>query len=64
MRSPCHVLNVFSSLPSDNPEIFKDAPIAIQIVGRTLEEEGIIAMGEIVDIALKKHIQVDLRPNL
>ncbi|KAF8176805.1 general amidase [Pholiota molesta] len=36
------------------PETFKDAPISIQVVGRTLEEEAVIAMSEIVDAALKK----------
>jgi amidase len=37
----------------DNPEAFKNGPIAIQVVGRTLEEEAVIAMAEIVDAALK-----------
>ncbi|KAK7059185.1 hypothetical protein VNI00_001812 [Paramarasmius palmivorus] len=36
-----------------DPATFKDAPIAIQVVGRTLEEEAVIAMAEIVDTALK-----------
>ncbi|KAF9045065.1 general amidase [Panaeolus papilionaceus] len=35
------------------PEVFKDAPICVQLIGRTLEEEGVIAMGEIVDAAIK-----------
>ncbi|KAG6906122.1 hypothetical protein DXG01_015796 [Tephrocybe rancida] len=35
------------------PEVFKDAPIAFQVVGRTHEEEAVLAMGEIVDRALK-----------
>ncbi|KIK70774.1 hypothetical protein GYMLUDRAFT_254100 [Collybiopsis luxurians FD-317 M1] len=35
------------------PEDFANAPIAIQLIGRTLEEEAVIAMGEIVDAALK-----------
>jgi Asp-tRNA(Asn)/Glu-tRNA(Gln) amidotransferase A subunit family amidase len=37
----------------DDPETFKDAPICIQVIGKTLEEEAVIAMGEIVDSALK-----------
>ena len=37
----------------DDPEIFKHAPICIQVIGKTLEEEAVIAMGEIVDLALK-----------
>ncbi|KAH9474372.1 Acetamidase [Psilocybe cubensis] len=36
-----------------DPATFKDAPLCIQVVGRTLEEEGVIAMGEVVDAALK-----------
>ncbi|KAI0260490.1 general amidase [Gloeopeniophorella convolvens] len=40
----------------DSPETFKNAPVALQVVGRTLEEEAVIAMTEIVDAALKaKH---------
>jgi len=38
---------------SDEPQTFKDAPISIQLIGRTLEEEAVIAMGEIVDATLK-----------
>ncbi|THV07615.1 general amidase [Dendrothele bispora CBS 962.96] len=38
---------------SYNPETYNNAPIAIQVVGRTLEEEAVIAMSEIVDNALK-----------
>ena len=37
----------------DDPEIFKHAPICIQVIGKTMEEEAVIAMGEIVDSALK-----------
>ncbi|KAH7883625.1 general amidase [Phlebopus sp. FC_14] len=37
------------------PEVFKNAPVAIQLVGRTLEEEAVLAMTEIVDAALKAH---------
>ncbi|TFK38849.1 amidase signature domain-containing protein [Crucibulum laeve] len=36
------------------PETFKNAPISIQVVARTLEEEAVIAMSEIVDKALKE----------
>ncbi|KAG6880002.1 hypothetical protein C0992_008209 [Termitomyces sp. T32_za158] len=35
------------------PETFKDAPIGLQVVGRTHEDEAVIAMAEIVDTALK-----------
>ena len=37
----------------DEPEVFRDAPVSLQLVGRTLEEEGVIAMTEIVDAALR-----------
>lgn len=40
-------------LPKDDPQLFKDAPICIQVVGRTLEEEAVVAIGEIVDQALR-----------
>ncbi|KIJ68407.1 hypothetical protein HYDPIDRAFT_173143 [Hydnomerulius pinastri MD-312] len=36
-----------------NPDVFKGAPICLQLVGRTLEEEAVIAMTEIVGAALK-----------
>ncbi|KAG9314391.1 hypothetical protein JVU11DRAFT_5188 [Chiua virens] len=36
-----------------DPEVFQDLPICLQLVGRTLEEEVVIAMTEIVDAALK-----------
>jgi amidase len=35
-----------------DPEKFKNAPICLQLVGRTLEEEAVIKMTEIVDAAL------------
>jgi len=38
---------------SDDPSTFKNAPISVQVVGRTLEEEAVIAMSEIVDSAIK-----------
>jgi len=34
------------------PETFKDAPVGLQLIGRTQEEEAVIAMCEIVDKAL------------
>ncbi|THH05729.1 hypothetical protein EW146_g9823 [Bondarzewia mesenterica] len=37
-----------------NPETFKNAPVSLQLVGRTLEEEAVIAMTEMVDAALKQ----------
>ncbi|KAJ7631228.1 general amidase [Roridomyces roridus] len=36
-----------------DPKIHEHAPIAIQVVGRTMEEEAVIAMSEVVDRALK-----------
>jgi hypothetical protein len=40
----------------DTPKVYMDAPIAVQIVARTLEEEAVIAMSEIIDDALKAQI--------
>ncbi|KAF9011699.1 amidase signature domain-containing protein [Cyathus striatus] len=39
---------------SYNPTAYKNAPICIQLVGRTLEEEAVIGMGEVIDEVLKK----------
>jgi len=36
-----------------DPEVFKGAPISLQLVGGTHEEEAVIAMTEVVDKALK-----------
>ncbi|KAH7928245.1 general amidase [Leucogyrophana mollusca] len=38
---------------SYDPETFSNAPISLSLVGRTLEEEAVIAMTEIVDAAVK-----------
>ncbi|KAG8725405.1 hypothetical protein FRC09_000046 [Ceratobasidium sp. 395] len=37
------------------PEVYKDAPIGLQIVGQTLEEEAVLAMMEEVEDALKRY---------
>ena len=37
----------------DDPKTFFNAPVCLQLSGRTLEEEAVIAMSEIVDAALK-----------
>ena len=39
----------------DDPEIFEGAPVAFQLVGRTLEEEAVIRMTEVVDLAIKAY---------
>ena len=36
----------------DEPTVFQNAPVALQVIGRTLEDEAVIAMAEIVDAAL------------
>ena len=38
----------------DDPSTFANAPISVQVVGRTLEEEAVIGMSEIVDVAVKR----------
>jgi amidase len=38
---------------ADNPTTYENAPISIQVIGCTMEEEAVIAMSEIVDEALK-----------
>ncbi|KAF5359209.1 hypothetical protein D9756_002880 [Leucocoprinus leucothites] len=40
---------------SYDPDVYKNAPIAIQVVGRTLEDEAVVGISEIVDRALKTY---------
>lgn len=37
----------------DDPQLFHGLPVGLQLIGRTLEEEGVLAMAEVVDAALK-----------
>jgi hypothetical protein len=39
---------------TDTPELFPGTPVGLQLIGRTLEEEAVIGMTEVVDNALKK----------
>lgn len=36
----------------DDPHLFVDAPVGLQLVGRTHEEEAVLSMTEVVDSAL------------
>jgi len=36
-----------------DPATYENAPISIQVIGRTMEEEAVLAMGEVVDEALR-----------
>jgi amidase len=38
---------------ADEPEAFRDAPIALQLVGQSYDDEAVIAMTGIVTAALK-----------
>ena len=38
---------------ADDPELFHGLPVGLQLIGRTQEEEGVIALTEVVDRALK-----------
>ena len=40
---------------TDDPELFDGLPVGLQLIGRTLEEEGVIAMTEVVVDALEKY---------
>lgn len=56
MKKPAHTF--YNNIDKANyelydPSTFKNAPISVQVVGRTLEEEAVIAMSEIVDSAIK-----------
>jgi amidase len=46
----------------DSPETFKNAPVGLQLVGQSQEDEAVIAMTEIVDAALKA--KMHSRPSL
>lgn len=47
--------NVHSMYSS--PDVFRDAPVGIQVVGRRWREEECLGLAEMVDEALKKHMQ-------
>ncbi|PCH43375.1 general amidase [Wolfiporia cocos MD-104 SS10] len=56
VKKPAHrFLNALdeSNYNQYDPVVFQNAPIGLQVIGRTLEEEAVIAMAEIVDSALK-----------
>jgi amidase len=36
--------------------VFPGVPVGLQLLGRTLEEEAVIGMVELVDAAIKKHV--------
>ena len=40
---------------TDHPDVFRGMPVGLQLIGRTLEEEAVIGMVELVDAAIKKH---------
>lgn len=46
---------------SDEPSTFKNAPISVQVIGRTLEEEAVIGMSEIVDAAVNAFVKSESR---
>jgi amidase len=47
----------------DDPMTYEKAPISIQVVARTLEEEALIAMSEIVDKALREQRGEAVKPS-
>ena len=42
-----------NTTPSDDPDLFHGLPVGLQLIGRTQEEEAVIAMMEVVDRALQ-----------
>lgn len=50
-QASCLLHSCFTN--ADDPEVFKNAPVGLQLVGHTLEDEAVIGMTEIVDAALK-----------
>ncbi|PSS37707.1 hypothetical protein PHLCEN_2v400 [Hermanssonia centrifuga] len=47
--------NTASFYLPDDPATFSDAPVGLQLVGRSQEEEAVLAMTEIVDSALSQY---------
>lgn len=58
VRQNCAVAIYAEVCRVDDPITYKNAPISIQLVGKTLDEEAVIAMSEIVDNALKANSSV------
>lgn len=50
-RLPCFLTDKVGFL--DDPELLSGMPVGVQLVGRTHQEEALLAIGEIVDSALK-----------
>jgi len=55
--SSCFSLAHISTRFIDEPSIFANAPISLQVVARTLEDEALIAMSEIVDDAIQVFLE-------
>ena len=55
VSAPRLQLSMAETRVSDDPETFKNAPISIQVVGRTLEEEALVGISEVVDQALQAY---------
>ena len=49
------LLALNSIFSPDDPEVFNNAPVGLQLIGGTLEEEAVLAMTEVVDRALTKN---------
>ncbi len=47
--------NTASFYLPDDPTTFSNAPVGLQLVGRSQEEEAVLAMTEIVDSALSQY---------
>ncbi|KZT30418.1 general amidase [Neolentinus lepideus HHB14362 ss-1] len=44
-----------------DPALVRDAPITLQLIGRTLDEEALVALAEIVDAALRSQYTGDVK---
>ena len=49
------MIKISTDEPLDEPQLFAGVPVCLQLIGRPLEEEAVIAMTEIVANALHKH---------
>ena len=48
------LIRCFMTVHVDDPATFENAPVCLQLVGRTLEEEAVTKMTEVVDGLLKQ----------
>ncbi len=49
-------MKVDSNVVEDDPELYDGCPVSVQLVGRRLQEEKVLALTEMIGDALGKHV--------